>query len=212
MALSKDITLENGIVVNYHRIVALHSQVNHGTSLEIFHYTSEEWRDLERQGTSKNTNVSSEIIIVPYDPTMSVVTAYDYLKTLDKYANADDVFEHGQTGSVVDITPNWESGHVYKVGEQCVYEGSLYATIQMHISQDDWTPPLVPALFVLVKEYGPEPGPTPTIPEWVQPTGSTDAYMTGDHVMHNNMEWVSVADNNVWEPGVYGWNVVNGSE
>lgn len=32
--------------------------------------------------------------------------------------------------------------------------------------------------------------------------------MTGDKVRHNDKVWISIIDNNVWEPGVYGWNEV----
>jgi len=32
--------------------------------------------------------------------------------------------------------------------------------------------------------------------------------MTGDKVRHNGKIWVSIADYNVWEPGVYGWEEV----
>lgn len=42
--------------------------------------------------------------------------------------------------------------------------------------------------------------------EWVQPE-STNAYMRGDKVTHGGQTWVSTCDNNVWEPGVYGWEV-----
>ena len=42
-------------------------------------------------------------------------------------------------------------------------------------------------------------------PEWVQPIGAHDAYAKGDKASHNGKNWVSTADNNVWEPGVYGW-------
>ena len=45
-------------------------------------------------------------------------------------------------------------------------------------------------------------------PEWIQPVGAQDAYNTGAQVSHNNLHWISIADNNVWEPGVYGWNEV----
>lgn len=58
----------------------------------------------------------------------------------------------------------------------------------------------------------PEPKPeepegpiTEEYPEWVQPTGAHDAYSIGDKVTHNGKQWVSTVDNNVWEPGVYGW-------
>lgn len=48
---------------------------------------------------------------------------------------------------------------------------------------------------------------TDTIPEWEQP-GSTNPYAKGDKVMHNGKTWQSTTDNNVWEPGVYGWEEV----
>ena len=41
------------------------------------------------------------------------------------------------------------------------------------------------------------------IPEWEQP-GSTNPYMMGDKVTHNGSTWLSLVDNNVWEPGVVG--------
>jgi hypothetical protein len=45
--------------------------------------------------------------------------------------------------------------------------------------------------------------------EWVQPTGSTDAYKLGSQVSHNGSVWQTTVDNNVWEPGVYGWDPVS---
>lgn len=48
----------------------------------------------------------------------------------------------------------------------------------------------------------------PSVAAWVQPTGAGDAYQTGDRVTHNGQMWESSVDNNVWEPGVYGWIVV----
>lgn len=61
-------------------------------------------------------------------------------------------------------------------------------------------------LYVEVVTSGTEPE-EPTgeeIAEWVQPD-STNPYMTGDRVLHNGSTWESTVDNNVWEPGVYGW-------
>jgi len=43
-------------------------------------------------------------------------------------------------------------------------------------------------------------------PEWVQPTGTHDAYALGAIVAHNGQLWISTVDANVWEPGVYGWD------
>lgn len=36
---------------------------------------------------------------------------------------------------------------------------------------------------------------------WQQPQGVVGAYMTGDHVLHDGSEWLSLIDYNVYEPG-----------
>lgn len=99
----------------------------------------------------------------------------------------------------------WEPDHQYAVvGERVCYSGNgkLYKVLQAHTSQADWTPDVAVSLFAEVLI----PDPT-VIPEWVQP-GSTNPYMKGDKVRHNDKVWVSTIDNNVWEPGVYGWDEV----
>lgn len=47
-----------------------------------------------------------------------------------------------------------------------------------------------------------------TVPEWVAPTGAHDAYNTGDHVMFEGAEFVSLIDANTWSPTDYpaGWD------
>jgi hypothetical protein len=90
------------------------------------------------------------------------------------------------------------NGVYYSVGTLVQYDGGLYRVVQAHRSQADWTPDKVPALFVKIslEEY----------PEWVQPTGAHDAYAKGAKVSHNSKHWISDVDNNIWEPGVYGWS------
>lgn len=51
----------------------------------------------------------------------------------------------------------------------------------------------------------PPTGELPPPPDWVQPTGSEDAYQIGDRVTHLGQTWTSEVADNVWEPGVYGW-------
>ena len=101
---------------------------------------------------------------------------------------------------VTDLFIPWRAETEYAVGDRVQYDGLLYACVQGHTSQSNWTPDAVPALWkkVTVEEW----------PEWVQPTGVQDAYALGDKVTHNNKRWVSDYDNNVWEPGVYGWSEV----
>ena len=99
----------------------------------------------------------------------------------------------------------WEKqiGKELKVGEYINYNGVLYKVLQQHIVQEQWTPATSPSLFakVLVDPTG------ETILEWEQPD-STNPYMKGDKVTHNGITYVCDIDNNVWEPGVYGWSVV----
>lgn len=98
------------------------------------------------------------------------------------------------------LFPEWAVGKAYAVGERVAFNKKLYKVLQAHTSQADWTPDVAVSLFAEV--LIPDPG---TIPEWVQP-GSTNPYMKGDKVRHNDKVWVSDIDNNVWEPGVYGWS------
>lgn len=93
-------------------------------------------------------------------------------------------------------------GVSYETGTRLYHKEVLYKVLQNHISQPDWTPENSPSLFARVLI----PDPT-VIPEWEQPD-STNPYMAGDKVRHNGKVWVSDVDNNVWEPGVYGWTEV----
>lgn len=96
-----------------------------------------------------------------------------------------------------------ENGEEYTVGDRVRYNGKLYKVLTGHISQPTWTPDAAVSLFaeVLAGQDGTDIG------EWVQPD-STNPYMRGDKVTHNGQTWESDVDNNVWEPGVYGWSVV----
>lgn len=91
----------------------------------------------------------------------------------------------------------------YTVGQRLKYNKTLYRVLQTHTSQQTWTPDVAPSLFALVLIPDAD-----VIPEWVQPD-STNPYMLGDKVTHNGKTWENTIDNNVWEPGVYGWNEVN---
>lgn len=49
---------------------------------------------------------------------------------------------------------------------------------------------------------------TTAAPQWVQPTGAHDAYALGALVTHAGKTWRSTTPANVWEPGVFGWEIV----
>ena len=98
----------------------------------------------------------------------------------------------------VDLFPAWDAGAVYAVGDRVRYDGLLYKCLTVHIAQETWTPDVSPSLWARVAE--PEEW-----PEWIQPISAETAYHKGDKVTHNGKHWTSDIDNNVWEPGVYGW-------
>lgn len=101
----------------------------------------------------------------------------------------------------VELFPAWTMDRAYDAGQRVRYGNKLYRCEQAHTSQSDWTPPKTPALWTEVSKPG-------EIPVWRQPTGAQDAYNLGDRVRYPDAGgdvWVSTVDNNVWEPGVYGW-------
>ena len=119
-----------------------------------------------------------------------------YLRSLIEEAAVSLSDEVALTG--IELFPKWKNETAYSIGDRGRYEDVLYKCVQAHTSQTSWTPDVTPALWtrVSIDEW----------PEWIQPTGAQDAYNTGDKVSHNEKHYISTIDNNVWEPGVYGWD------
>lgn len=103
---------------------------------------------------------------------------------------------------MVEFYPEWIAGQAYTAGYKVQRVGKLWRCVQSHTSQDGWEPDSAPSLWakVLIPDES-------VVPEWEQPD-STNPYSKGDKVTHNGKTWVSDVDNNVWEPGVYGWTEV----
>lgn len=99
-----------------------------------------------------------------------------------------------------ELFPQWTVKH-YEVGDR-VRDGELYKCLQAHDAVETWRPSVSPSLWVRVDD------PSIEWPEWVQPTGSTDAYPMGAKVSYNDHHWISTMDYNVYKPGVYGWEMV----
>ena len=97
------------------------------------------------------------------------------------------------------LYPKWSgNGVAYVKGQRVQDDGVLYTVLQNHTSPAGWKP--ADALSLFAKVLIPDPT---VVPEWEQPD-STNPYMKGDKVKHNSKTWVSLVDNNVWEPGVTG--------
>lgn len=101
-----------------------------------------------------------------------------------------------------ELFPSWSEDMSYEVDFRVRYNGVLYKCLQAHTSQSTWNPTDSPSLWARVLIPDQE-----VIPEWIQPD-STNPYMIGDTVTHNGKTWICNVDNNVWEPGVYGWDEV----
>lgn len=112
----------------------------------------------------------------------------------------DGLLSSNEVAQLSPLYPDYAVGVSYEIGDLIVFEHNIYEVIQAHTSQEDWRPNEVPAVYELKTPDG-------TITEWIQPEGAHDAYHLGVLVFHNENIWISVVDHNVWEPGVYGWEV-----
>lgn len=119
--------------------------------------------------------------------------------TMDK---AGAMLTDEQALQVTTLYPLWDAAKTYAVGDRVRYAGNLYRCLQPHTAQETWNPADAPSLWAKVLT-----DPSGAILPWVQPD-STNPYAKGDKVTHNGKTWVSTVDNNVWEPGAYGWEEV----
>lgn len=101
MALKKEIELENGILVTYHRIVSINKITNICNVIEVASYTSEKQREKEKEyygSTNENKQMSvfieTDYIQKEYSEKETIEECYEYLKTLDKFKEAEDIIEN----------------------------------------------------------------------------------------------------------------------
>lgn len=126
-----------------------------------------------------------------------------FMQMLVQSANLPD----DQAMEVADLYPEWVAMKAYAVDEIVKYgvnadgETQLYKVIQAHTSQEDWKPDVTASLYKAIgfTDDG--------VSIWTQPLGSHDAYAKGDVVSFEDQLWISTVDGNVWQPGVYGWEL-----
>lgn len=136
------------------------------------------------------------------------------LQAAEQFRRALQMFAQSLTNDkameVATIYPKYEVGKVYVTdeiityGENSVGDPQLYRIIQNHTSQVDWTPNTTTSLYspIGLTDSG--------YPMWSKPTGSHDAYNTGDIVDYNGTLYKSLIDGNVYSPEEYssGWEMV----
>lgn len=101
MALKKEIELENGITVNYHRIVSINKVTNNAIIIEVASYINEKKRKEEveahkeeqekREATPMNIFIDTTYINKEYSEKETIKDLYEYLKTIEKFRDAEDI-------------------------------------------------------------------------------------------------------------------------
>lgn len=98
MALKKEIELENGIILNYHRITSINKITNNYNIVEISSYTSEKQREKEieyykseDEDKTMNVFIDTTYVNMEYNENITIEEIYEYLKTLDKFKDAEDI-------------------------------------------------------------------------------------------------------------------------
>ncbi len=98
-----------------------------------------------------------------------------------------------------DAFPVWDENWTGKRGSIVLYEGVLYRSIHDVGAGQNTNPAETPSMWTRIGDAGEQ------YHEWRQPIGAHDAYALGDIVIYNGTYYVSTVDNNIWQPGVYGW-------
>lgn len=201
----------NGNIYRFHDVISMTTEFNTGrTVIEVRSRMSEDvdphvthWITIENDDTTEaeemlETQVKANENFVEHEDPVS-----------EQLMIALSVLTDEQAETIINAFPEWHADISYQVGDRVRYEGVLYKVVQAHTSQEDWTPDVTPALFVRLTPEQEDDDPT-TIPEWVQPTGSADAYNIGDRVIFNGQVYESLIDANVWSPADYpaGWQLI----
>lgn len=129
----------------------------------------------------------------------------DKEESLTKVAKvvANSVTDDAVALKIQEFYDEWNVDVNVTVGQYIRYKDVLYKVLTAHTTQANWTPSETPSLFakVLIDPSG------ETILDWEQPD-STNPYMKGDKVKYEGKTYMSTIDNNVWQPGVYGWELI----
>lgn len=130
-------------------------------------------------------------------------------------SNTEIMADESKMMEVASLFHTWEellatkkeypAGTVFKWGLNADGETQLWSFISAYTPQEIYTPD------VDISHYKKVGMTDDGYPVWTQPLGATDAYKIGDIVSHNGQLWKCTqgdgAGLNIWEPGVFGWEV-----
>lgn len=151
-----------------------------------------------------------KLIHDPLPPTEEEIAAQQELQRQAQMQTATTLFVRTSAATLSDeealsvslLFEEWEDLDHFLKDRIYRYKDDIYRCLREHDKQESWTPDQAHSIFVRVRPEG-------EILEWepIQP-GVNEPYKKGDKVKHNGKIWESDIDNNVWEPGVYGWTEV----
>ena len=90
MALFKEIKQPDGVITDYHRILFLQTTVNQQNSIAVLSYVSSEVRDGEKKNNSNHPYMRGKPYETDYAD-MTIEEAYEFLKTLPEFKDAENV-------------------------------------------------------------------------------------------------------------------------
>lgn len=92
MALYKPVLRDDGVTTDYHRIAYLTLSTNSHISIAVFSYVNENSRNIEYEGGIDRKPYTHTVTYeTDYDENMTIISAYEYLKTLPEFEGAEDV-------------------------------------------------------------------------------------------------------------------------
>jgi hypothetical protein len=91
MALYKEVKQSDGVVTKYHRILYLTQTVNRQNSIAVLSYVDNESRGSEKTAVISQPYQKAVTYELPYDESMTISSAYGYLKTLPMFEGAEDI-------------------------------------------------------------------------------------------------------------------------
>lgn len=127
-------------------------------------------------------------------------------KELEDKKKAEEMLENLKTKELLDnlsdenavlvmaLFPAWKTKTKYKTGDRLRYKDGFYKVLQDHTSQEDWLPTTASSLYVMISD------PAIEYPDFKQPTGAHDVYMTGDKVTFEGKHYVCLRDNVAHSP------------
>lgn len=154
----------------------------------------------DRDGKVLSTETASDLPL-PEPPVLSETQVLAKMVLAPRVRDDAVQISDTELAEMAQLFPEWEHGIRVAAGDVLRWDGTLVEAIQSHVTQADWMPGETPALWKVHRESG-------NATEWVQPAGAHDAYWVGDRVSHRDQIWVSISGDNVWEPGVFGWDVL----